>query len=72
MNAEIHGSGLANIHLALAIKNNSYYETFVASNPIAVDPRVGRDGLVRAPHGPGVGYEIDVERLRRGELPETI
>jgi L-alanine-DL-glutamate epimerase-like enolase superfamily enzyme len=72
MNAEIHGSGLANIHLALAIKNNSYYETFVASNPIAVDPRVGPDGLVRAPRAPGVGYEIDVERLRSGELPETI
>jgi L-alanine-DL-glutamate epimerase-like enolase superfamily enzyme len=60
MNAEVHGSGLANIHLALAIRNNSFHESFVVSNPIAVDPRVGRDGCVGPPPAPGVGYEIDL------------
>jgi L-alanine-DL-glutamate epimerase-like enolase superfamily enzyme len=71
MNAEVHGSGLANLHVALAIRNNSFYETLVVSNPIAVEARVERDGLVRAPTAPGIGYEIDVERLRQGEVPAT-
>jgi L-alanine-DL-glutamate epimerase-like enolase superfamily enzyme len=72
MNAEVHGAGLANLHLALAIRNNSFYESFVVSNPIAVDPRVGRDGRVGPPPGPGIGYGIDLERLRRGEFPGVI
>ena len=71
MNAEVHSSGLANIHVGLAIRNNSYYETFVVSDPIVVEPCVGRDGLVRAPSGPGIGYEIDLELLRQGEVPAT-
>jgi L-alanine-DL-glutamate epimerase-like enolase superfamily enzyme len=69
MNAEIHADGPANVQVALAIKNNTFYESYVVSNPIAVEPRVGADGLVRAPAGPGVGYEFTLEQLRSGVIP---
>jgi len=65
MNAEVHGNGLDNLQLGLAIRNNSFYESFIPCNPIEVDPMVERGGIVRAPTAPGVGWEIDLSELQR-------
>lgn len=66
MTAEVHGGGLPNIHLAAAFRNSSYYESMVLTNPISVEPGVGPDGCVRAPMAPGIGFEIDLDRLKAG------
>ncbi|MFF2493982.1 enolase C-terminal domain-like protein [Agromyces sp. NPDC058064] len=57
MRAEVHGGGLPNTHLCMSIPNTTYYEALVDSNPIVRPREVGPDGLVRAPEGPGIGYE---------------
>lgn len=57
MNAEIHAGGLANRHLCMSIPNTSYYESLVVANPVVRAPEVDAAGLVRAPEGPGLGYE---------------
>jgi L-alanine-DL-glutamate epimerase-like enolase superfamily enzyme len=57
LRAEVHGSGVVNAHLCMAISNTSYYESLVYSNPVVREPAVGADGLVRAPAGPGFGYD---------------
>jgi L-alanine-DL-glutamate epimerase-like enolase superfamily enzyme len=69
LNAEVHGDGPANLHVALAIKNSAYYECFVVSNPIDVEPGVGSDGHIRPSPLPGIGYDITVEDLRNGRAP---
>lgn len=69
MTAEIHGGGLPNLHLAAAIPNNTYYEAMVLTNPIRVEPHVGADGCVGPPAGPGIGFDVDLAALRRGEAP---
>jgi L-alanine-DL-glutamate epimerase-like enolase superfamily enzyme len=68
MKAEVHADGPANAHLGLAIPNNTFYESYIVSNPINVEDRVGRDGLVRAPNRPGIGYEFTQEQLEAGEI----
>jgi len=62
----VHGGGLPNTHLAAAFRNSSYYESMVLTNPISVEPGVGPDGCVRAPMAPGIGFEIDLDRLKAG------
>lgn len=57
MNAEVHGSGLLQRHLCMAIPNTSYYECLLAGNPIHVEPGIERDGTVQAPTAPGIGYD---------------
>jgi L-alanine-DL-glutamate epimerase-like enolase superfamily enzyme len=57
LRAEIHGSGIVNAHLCMAIPNTSYYEALVYTNPVTRPPGVGTDGMVRAPIGPGFGYD---------------
>jgi L-alanine-DL-glutamate epimerase-like enolase superfamily enzyme len=69
MTAEVHGGGLANLHLGAAIPNNTYYECLVYTNPIVVEPRVGHDGMVQVPQGPGIGYDLDPEALAAGHGP---
>lgn len=53
--AEVHGGGVLNANLCMAIPNTSMYEAFVHSNPVVPDPLVGPDGTVTAPTTPGVG-----------------
>lgn len=65
LTAEVHGMGVENIHLGLAIRNNTYYETLIPCNPIAVEPLVGKDGHVRAPTAPGLGHDIDLKTLEK-------
>lgn len=57
LRAEIHGGGLPNTHLCMAIPNTTYYESLVDSNPVRRAPEVDPAGLVHAPTAPGMGYE---------------
>jgi L-alanine-DL-glutamate epimerase-like enolase superfamily enzyme len=57
MRAEVHGGGLPNTHLCMAIRNNTYYESLLLANPVQRDACVDERGLVHAPTGPGIGYE---------------
>ena len=57
LRAEVHGMGLESIHLCMAIKNTSYYESLVWGNPISREAFVDEKGLIHAPQGPGVGFE---------------
>ncbi len=65
MTAEVHGGGLPNLHVCLAIRNNSYYESLIASNPIDVEPGIDREGYIHAPGVVGIGFEVDVRDLER-------
>ncbi len=57
LRAEVHGIGLESVHLCMAIKNNTYYESLVWGNPIKRESLVDKNGLVHGPKGPGVGFE---------------
>ena len=61
LRAEVHGGGLVARHLCMAIKNNTYYEALVLSNPVARPREVGADGHVHPPLTPGVGWESEWE-----------
>lgn len=56
LRSEVHGPGLVNAHLCMAIPNTSYYESLVYTNPVVREPAVGPDGMLRAPTQPGIGY----------------
>ncbi|HUC13919.1 MAG TPA: enolase C-terminal domain-like protein, partial [Acidimicrobiales bacterium] len=55
LRAEVHGGGLPNIHLCMAIPNTTYYESLVMTNPATREPLVDSNGLVHAPTGAGNG-----------------
>lgn len=57
MRAEVHGGGIPNTHLCMAIPNTTYYEALITSPSVVRPAEVGPDGLVKAPVGPGMGYE---------------
>ncbi|HET7567515.1 MAG TPA: enolase C-terminal domain-like protein, partial [Gaiellaceae bacterium] len=57
MRAEVHGGGLAHIHLCMAIRNNSYYESLILTKPALREWCVDERGLVHAPQSPGIGWE---------------
>jgi L-alanine-DL-glutamate epimerase-like enolase superfamily enzyme len=57
LRAEVHGMGLESIHLCMAIKNTSYYESLVWGNPISRESFVDANGMIHGPTAPGVGYE---------------
>ncbi|WP_328332924.1 MULTISPECIES: enolase C-terminal domain-like protein [unclassified Streptomyces] len=56
LRAEVHGPGVVNAHLCMAIPNTTYYESLVYSNPVQREPVVGADGLMHAPTAPGIGF----------------
>ena len=72
MKCEIHHGGnslnnVANLHITMAVPNCEYFEVLPGTaqkyglvNDIEVD-----DSWAYAPTGPGLGYEIDWDRLRR-------
>lgn len=65
LRAEVHGGGLPNVHLCMAIPNTTYYESLVMTNPVVRESIVDSHGMVHAPAVPGVGYEENVlARLR--------
>lgn len=63
--AEVHGMGVENLHLCLAVRNNHYYETLVMGNPVVVEAAVGPDAQVTVPDVPGLGHEVDLSILER-------
>jgi L-alanine-DL-glutamate epimerase-like enolase superfamily enzyme len=74
MNLEIHHGGnslnnVANLHVTLAIRNCEYFEVLLPAASqkygLVEDLEVDRQGLVRAPDGPGLGAQIDFELIRR-------
>ena len=54
LRAEVHGMGIPNQHLCMAIPNTTYYEALVWGNPIITDPSVDADGLIHASTTPGL------------------
>jgi L-alanine-DL-glutamate epimerase-like enolase superfamily enzyme len=60
MRAEVHGGGLANLAIACAIPNPTYYESLVRANPIIVEDSIGPDGCISTPKVPGIGWETEV------------
>ncbi len=74
MNYEIHHSGnslnnLANLHLALAIPNTTWFEVLLPDNAhrygLAQEFRPDAQGMLHAPTGPGLGADIDFDLIKR-------
>jgi L-alanine-DL-glutamate epimerase-like enolase superfamily enzyme len=63
LRAEVHGPTLENTHLCMAIRNNTYYESLVMTNPVVREVRVDNQGLVHAPRQPGLGFEATWEKV---------
>ena len=57
LRAEVHGGGLLNAHLCMAIPNTTSYESLVDSNPVRRAPEVDASGFVHASSAPGIGME---------------
>lgn len=66
--AEVHGAGPESQHLCMAIPNNTYYESFVSSNPVTREDVVTAKGLVHAPTDPGVGLPPVIQEQLSSEL----
>ena len=73
MKCEIHHGGnslnnVANLHVTMAVPNCEFYEFFpcTGANVYGLVEEIDMSGgVVHAPEGPGLGYEIDWERLRK-------
>lgn len=79
MNYEVHHGGnslnnVANLHLIMAIKNCEFFEVLlpdsVQKHGLVNDIEVDKNGLVHAPEGPGLGYEIDFDLIKRNKVAE--
>ena len=77
MNYEVHHGGnsfnnLAQLHLACAIRNTSYFEVLLPHGAhkygLAEDIEIGKDGLAHCPQEPGVGAKIDFDLVARKRL----
>lgn len=77
MKCEIHHGGnslnnVANLHVTMAIPNCEFYEVFPASGAnkygLVEDIEVDDEGMVQAPEGPGLGYEIDWDLVKRDTI----
>ncbi len=74
MNYEVHHGGnslnnVANLHVIMAIRNTELFEVLLPDGAqkygLLEDIVVGRDGMVHAPTGPGLGAKIDFELIKR-------
>jgi L-alanine-DL-glutamate epimerase-like enolase superfamily enzyme len=63
LRAEVHGGGIVNTHLCMAINNTTYYESLIRTNPAEREAAVDAQGLVHAPTLPGIGFEAEWERF---------
>ena len=76
MKCEIHHGGnslnnVANLHVTMAVPNCEFYEFFpcTGSNVYGLVEDIDMSGgVVHAPTGPGLGYEIDWDRLRKDHV----
>ena len=73
---EIHHGGnslnnVANLHITMAVPNCEYFEVLQPDSAqkygLVKDIEVDANGLVHAPTGPGLGYEIDWELVKRNQ-----
>ncbi len=79
MKCKIHHGGnslnnAANLHVMLSIHNCEVYEVFPANGAnkygLVSDIEVDEGGFIHAPEGPGLGFEIDWELVRREKVGE--
>ena len=79
MNYEVHHGGnslnnVANLHLIMAIPNCEYFEVLlpdeVQKHGLVKDIEVDSSGMVHAPEGPGLGYEIDFDLIEENKVKE--
>ncbi len=77
MKCEIHHGGnslmnVANLHVMMAINNCDYFEVLLPDVAqkygLVRDIEVDQQGLIHAPAGPGLGYEIDWDLVRRNTI----
>ena len=77
MNLEVHHGGnslnnVANLHVIMAIRNTELFEVLLPDSAqkysLVEDIKVDRDGVVHAPTGPGLGYEIDFGLIERKKM----
>ena len=74
MKCEIHHGGnslnnVANLHVTMAVPNCEFYEFFPCTGAneygLVTDIEFDDRGMVHAPTGPGLGYEIDWDLVKR-------
>ena len=74
MKCEIHHAGnalnnVANLHVTMASMNCDYFEVLLPHDlhayGLVEDIVVDREGYVRAPEGPGLGFEIDWDLVKK-------
>lgn len=58
LRAEVHGGGLPNTHLCMAIGSTTFYESLIYSNPVVRPAEVDANGMVHAVQRAGIGYEF--------------
>lgn len=73
MRAEVHGGGFANLQLALALPNNTYYEDLVIDAADVKSKKEGpipfHRGTVSLPEGTvGVGWDLDIAHIEARAL----
>ncbi len=74
MRAEVHGGGIANLHLGLAIPNNTFYEDIVTDPDNARAKKESKaipfkSGMVSVPEGTvGIGYDFEVAPMEKRAL----
>jgi L-alanine-DL-glutamate epimerase-like enolase superfamily enzyme len=77
MNFEVHHGGnslnnIANLHVIMAIRNTEFFEVLLPDAAqkygLEQDIVVGKDGLVHAPNGPGLGAAIDFKLIERKKI----
>ncbi len=77
MNYEIHHGGnsltnIANVHLMCAIANCEFFEILLPDEAhkygVVDDLTVDANGMIAAPHGPGLGVTIDFDVIRHSSV----
>jgi L-alanine-DL-glutamate epimerase-like enolase superfamily enzyme len=76
MKCEIHVSSplgnVANLHVMMAVNNCDYFEVLLPASVrnfgLVKYIEVDRQGMVHAPEGPGLGYEIDWDLVKKNTV----
>ena len=62
----------ANLHLMLGLNHSTYFEQAVPYEPYEYGMkdviRTQSDGMVRAPKGPGLGFEVDWKLMNEASI----
>lgn len=77
LNYELHHGGnslnnVANLHVIMALQNTEFFEVLLPAESqkygLVQDIEIDKDGMVHAPHEPGLGAAIDFELIDRKML----